>query len=358
MAPDCILCIYFIQMTRKILLYCVAIIVVSTCFYVAGNLFEGNSNPGIQEYADNSRDITTVDSGIENHPLDTADMSGSQSEHLLSVPVPEQTYDNTEMDDSSGKPSNDGLVESLQKHDADVQASVQALIQSCMAKNGFFYEPISSGEPNENLSVVKEPGAQQENEAIKENNAVSGTLAPKSEANRNYYDSLSDSQKSAYDKALYGDIENRSLNKSYVIDYESDNVGCLDYAENEVSMGYDDYNDSQLELTYDLEAIEDDSRTKELYRKWSACMQKEYGLDFKTPGQLIDYIGKEFEIASNPSETSESNYESGLKAFRSRESEMANDDSECRQKTGFDDSMGEIMNDYVLGRHSNSEFDI
>ncbi len=202
-------------------------------------------------------------------------------------------------------------------------AKQQQLVRECMSEHGFEYTPRD----NRGGEVARQIGSPDTEEFVKEFGFGISTMFANEirvgdfndDPNQEYRESLSESQKAAYDKALYGFEAGSGGNFSVAgggpvvaipigggpivsggDDSSGDGVqvqgpgGCFGEAI-EATQGEDGGLD--VELFQDLremeESIESDPEMVEAYKKWATCMA-DSGYDYRDRDAAVDELREEF----------------------------------------------------------------
>jgi hypothetical protein len=185
------------------------------------------------------------------------------------------------------------------------QKRAESLIAPCMQKQGFRYTPVDPVQQQAALTGTQKLTEEEFNEqfgygitTLFEQRLRASTLGP----NQAYYDSLTDSEKAAFDRALYGNDKTATF--AVVLDTgEFDRLGgCLKEATDEVFGGAELIEDVTAKLDELDQRILADARMVEVVEKWSDCMS-EAGYSFLDPEEVDAYLENQLETIVGPIET-------------------------------------------------------
>lgn len=193
-----------------------------------------------------------------------------------------------------------------EKRNAEHQRAAEDLIAVCMAEQGFDYTPVDRSavaitlddlvnDPEAyaekygyGLSIEQEPTADQQA-------ALEGFVDP----NAAYMSAMTDSERAAYDLALYGDQSPPDPDGGASLA----TTGCSGVAWEQSADSTDRFVESEefraLHTALETVAaqIDDDPRTTEAVSRWSACMS-DRGFDYNTLDEPREHIYAEYERIS------------------------------------------------------------
>lgn len=236
-----------------------------------------------------------------------------------------------------------GQSDELQESADDLETAVDTAIMTCMKDAGFDYIPLaqssfvltsSSVSDTQTLELARKNGYAIASEAeTKEDDP--------SKIPTDYYDALTDAQRAAYDKALFGD----PLSVDTATDSpENESIGCQEKAlravlgdTREVEQRYQTLV-AQIDAVY--ETVTKDSRYSELMSDWSTCMSDK-GFSYATQDEAETHFIKEVESALTEPD-SQQDRDSALDAVKKDEIATAIADAQCAGEIDMDDRIFEI----------------
>ena len=277
----------------------------------------------------------------------------------------------------------DGGEEFTQRDQEEAQAEMdeqnrkmEELVSSCMAEQGFDYIPNTNN--GGTISYASEDEETDPIENARQNGyGMTTGWGPVTEGegegevyvdpNAETYEGMSDSEKAAWDKALYGTppeiTEETDLD---TMEWNWEESGCygaaqhqvyeVDAAEGDGSGMMAVYEDPQwAELIEEMNNLyteaPNDPAVKELNTKWSTCMS-EAGFDFATSQEAMDsinnQINKIFEDhqAENPNDTEWTGpTEEDLAPIKEQEIKVAVADYTCQDELDFQNATMRIQFD-------------
>jgi hypothetical protein len=211
----------------------------------------------------------------------------------------------------------------------------EAAIATCMQAAGFEYEPIDPVTFREAMgSLTAVPGLNDE-EFVAEYGYGFTTLPPTERfragpENQAIYDALSEEDKVAYDRTLWGE----DTEFTFVLMLENEDFegagGCTEEAINEVFT--EEQRDPNFENPFDSQ-VEADPRYQDAVGAWSDCMG-EQGYDFESPDDAEDLILDQFDelTAGRDPETLDENEQAQLEALQAEEKAIAAADLACQEE--------------------------
>lgn len=253
--------------------------------------------------------------------------------------------------------------EEQQKKMQEDQRTMEDLVATCMAEEGFEYAPntdtggmVVSDSDNEwepdkrewvekyGYGMVNSPFAEQQEE-----DAAEEYVDP----NQEYLESLSDSEQTAFYETLYGvtpDEEDLGEDGSY--EYRWEDAGCQGAAQHEVDGDNVWQSDEFADLRGKMEELWTSSMESpemaDLNAEWASCMAEGGEPGFTTQSEASQSINDEqnalydkaFGDGSEPLDTESSDFvdpsdSPEMKALGEREIELALVDLECRDKTSY-----------------------
>lgn len=267
-------------------------------------------------------------------------------------------------------PIYDGEEYTQEKMDADTKKT-EDLVAACMTKEGFEYTPnvqnsgtVISSEDEEGpdygsmefaekygYGMVDWPGME-EMEAQSEEEYV--------DPNGKYLESLSESERMAYEETLYGpqptEEEFAEMEESGNFDYEQS--GCYYEAQKAVQgKAMQAYEDPEFEELFaaqqelytgiygDGTGVSPNDDIAKLNRKWADCMAEAGYPEFDSPDGAMNVISEEYSALQMPDgedgEWVEPSKED-KKKFQEREIKVAVTDVKCKQKLKYDDEVKKI----------------
>lgn len=251
----------------------------------------------------------------------------------------------------------------LEKKNAEIEDKVAA----CMTEAGFEYTPQknngavvfadddeeSAWNPDDKdwvaqwgYGIVDYPGrADQEADD-----------AESKDDNQKFVDSLSESERSAYYKALMGQDPADTTAESEEVEYDWKTAGCYGSAQHEVygDSPYD--NEKYASLIDGVNALYTSTEATTADKNWAACMSKAGEPDFKMQSETYELISNEAgeilgwndEEGAKMGETEESTAPDPtddksdpaknpeLKKLKDKEIALATKDLACREETGYE----------------------
>ena len=288
-------------------------------------------------------------------------------------------------------------VAAQQAEDRAKELEVQEKTATCMAEQGFEYTPyvpedmfIYYGGPEEDLTEeerLKKYGYYFFTTMLEEAENFEGyeeEYKPDDDPNWARMDTMSESERQAYEKALWGDWESFDFepeydedgNEIYVEPDFTEIGGCMTLAQEEVwggGRGFEEemmaLDEQLMPLWEDLYArIESDPRMVEANAEWAACMA-DRGYTFTTQEDIFEFLMEKqedlwsdqesfFSTTIAPSEGSEVEEfedfgpfgpgidEAMIQQLADEELAIAADDWECRGDRSFDELRQEVSDEY------------
>jgi hypothetical protein len=232
------------------------------------------------------------------------------------------------------------------------EAKVQEKIRICMKAEGFDYIPE---DPSQSRMQFK-AGPDSESPATLRKEGYGITNMPKrvsepagaggDNPNDAIREALSESDKEAYDIALFGQHEKREEGDRGAVIVRRQvggkgggpetEPGCAGKAQRQVPGGPEQFIDAMDELK---ERIGTDARMVAVEREWRECMT-ESGYDWDTPGKIRDYLFGKLEAALG-GEDGEIHFDADMAsnaavtALHQEELTIAKADADCREETRY-----------------------
>jgi hypothetical protein len=194
---------------------------------------------------------------------------------------------------------------------------IQEKVQACMAAEGFEYTPYV---PDYGTSFYAGPGGDLTEDEFRERYgygyftmmleepAFEESFSPEDDPNWVRQEAMSEAERAAYEKALYGDWE--SFNPELEYDDEGNEIyvepdfseigGCYNLAQEEVWGGGPDSFGRLNEINEELQPafedlyrrIEADPRVADANAEWASCMA-EKGYTFSSPEDIFEYLNQQ-----------------------------------------------------------------
>jgi hypothetical protein len=221
------------------------------------------------------------------------------------------------------------------------QKRAENLIAPCMQKQGFRYIPVDPVAQQAELTGTQKLTEEEFNEqfgygitTLFEQRLQASTLGP----NQEYYNSLTDAERVAFDRALYGNDKTATF--AVALDTgEFDRLGgCLKETTDEVFGGAELIQDVTAKLDELDERILADARMIEVVEKWSDCMA-EAGYDLADPEEVDLYLENKLEGIVGPIEDVaapapgvQPEYAAALGQLQDEEVELVGKDIECEEQ--------------------------
>lgn len=285
--------------------------------------------------------------------------------------------DNPSADDWQNSPLNKYLAaawggdlsqEEQERRMNDQQKQAEDLVAACMSEQGFDYTPVdysgmtsySTGDewkPDSRewvaqwgYGAIDWPGkAEMEAEPVPDQEFV--------DPNQEYRESLSESEATAYDEALYGaPVPDDAIGEDGSYEYDWEQSGCQGKAHHEVYGAQGLWDDEQFaDLTAAMnkmyEDIESDPRNVELDQEWSSCMTdaghpgfvKQWDAQQSIYDEMNSFWenGPEWDDSKSEEENSRvfedynAQIEKEMQPLKDTEIELALADLDCREKTDY-----------------------
>ena len=221
------------------------------------------------------------------------------------------------------------------------QKRAENLIAPCMQEQGFRYTPVDPVVQQAALTGTQKLTEEEFNEqfgygitTLFEQRLQASTLGP----NQEYYNSLTDAEKAAFDLALYG--TDKTATFAVALDTgEFDRLGgCLKEATDEVFGGAELIQDVTVKLDELDDRILADARMIVVIENWSDCMA-EAGYDLGEPEAVDVYLENKLEGIVGPIEEvaapapgAQPEYDAALRQLQQEEVELVGKDIECEEQ--------------------------
>ncbi|MFP3913432.1 MAG: hypothetical protein ACLFWM_01030 [Actinomycetota bacterium] len=250
----------------------------------------GGGDPAAEESADTDGDGTASTQGSENGSDGEGDQARTLSEFF-----------------GWGDGSD---PEAQQAQFRDQEARVQEAIRQCMAEQGFEYQPVMPPEEAFSVSEVdEEERVRTQGFGITTyfgNEEEMGMGQEFEDPNQDMLEEMSDSERQAWQEALYGTQEEQEELMETEIDEETGETmmtstgfgaGCQGEAYEAEFGDQEQTQDLWRELEPQMEEmrqrVEADPRIVELNEEWSACMA-EAGYEFESRNDMYDTVFEDF----------------------------------------------------------------
>lgn len=182
------------------------------------------------------------------------------------------------------------------------QAQAENLVRDCMKAKGFDYVPV---DPVAQRAELIGAGLSEEEFEKQYGYGITTLYEQRREAalgpNERIRNSLSDVEKAAYDRALYGDDPTATFDIALDTGDFSRLGGCLREAAEKVFGGIEQLESLQSKLDELDEKILQDPRMVKAIKNWSQCMKKA-GYDLEDPEQVDVVLKKKLDTIVGPSE--------------------------------------------------------
>jgi hypothetical protein len=224
----------------------------------------------------------------------------------------------------------------------DRQKRAEDIIGQCMDREGFEYTPVNPVQ--QRAALVGSTGLTEEefNEQFGYGITTLFEARVRQAAggpNQAIYDALSEDEKVAYDRALYGEDKTATFAVALDTGDFSRLGGCVKQATDEVFGGADLIEDLTGKLDELDEAILEDQRMVDAVEKWSDCMRAE-GYDLGTQDEVDTLLENELEAIVGPIEEFElpapgeppAYDEAALKALQEKEVALVKLDIACEEE--------------------------
>jgi len=282
-------------------------------------------------------------------------------------------------------------VAAQQAEDRAREMEVQEKTAACMAEQGFEYTPYVPeemfayyGGPEEDLTEeerMKKYGYGMFTYMLEEAQnfeEFEDPYSPENDPNFVRMEAMSESERMAYEKALWGDWESFDWEPEYDADGNeifvepdmSEIGGCMNLAQEEVWGGGQEFNDEMMALQEQLEPlwmdlyerIEADPRMADANAEWAACMA-DRGYTFTNQEDIWNYLGEKQEELFSEQQTF---FEEGgeieegadfgpfgpgideamIQQLADEELAIASDDWDCQGGKSFNDLRQEVSEEY------------
>jgi hypothetical protein len=183
------------------------------------------------------------------------------------------------------------------------QTKVENLIRECMKKRGFEYTPVDPAAQRADLvgsaTLTEEDFEKQFGYGITtlyEQRLREATTSP----NATYRESLSEAERSNYDRALYGKNVGTSFAQAADTGEFAELGGCTKEATDEVFGGAEVLSTLQTKLDELDTRIEADARMVAANKEWSACMQEAGYKNLANPDEVDGVLEDKLEEVVGP----------------------------------------------------------
>lgn len=217
----------------------------------------------------------------------------------------ELSYDDSPLSQLLGDDSFAGMSEEEQmEYYTELDRKIEEKVAACMAEQGFDYQPVEStlnfGMPGESEDLSAEEYAEQYGYGYT-TTEVEETDDENQDPNAETYDSMSESERMAWDTALYGDMSSFDENTDFN-DIDLSQMGCYGAAQDEVTSQdselsglmavYEDpaYADLLQQMTEIYTDADESPEMAALNQEWSDCMAEAGYPDLATPNDAWDYV--------------------------------------------------------------------
>jgi hypothetical protein len=153
------------------------------------------------------------------------------------------------------------------------------------------------------------------------------------DANQTYRDSLGEAERTAYDRALYGDDPTATFVDAVDNGDFTRVGGCTKEATDKVFGGTEVIQSLQTKLDQLDERILADQRMVKATGKWSGCMKEAGYVDLFTPDEVDVVLHSKLEAIVGPPESPKPDYDqAALSALQREEVAMVGADVTCEEK--------------------------
>lgn len=229
-------------------------------------------------------------------------------------------------------------------------------IAACMAEEGFEYIPDTNGYVSVTSTDMTGPQwgtlefAKQYGYGIvswPEEEVSDDSMTEYVDPNAEYRDSLSKSEKEAYDRTLYGEqvyVESENSDTDEVVEYDPSQNGCYGKATYGESDGDNYYEDPDFTDLFDAAnelwtSMETSPEMTALEAEWSTCMGDAGFPGLTVKNEAEDSLYSEYiALANSKNEPSKAE----LDAFQAKEIKQAVADQECAKKVKYDETQQQI----------------
>jgi hypothetical protein len=213
--------------------------------------------------------------------------------------------------------------------------ATEASIAACMSEAGFEYVPIDPVTFREAMSSLAAVPGLSDEEFVAQYGYGFSTLPPvqsfgAGEENRQIFEALSEEDKIAYERELWGD----NTEATFVFMLENEDFegagGCTKTAIEEVFT--EEQRNPNFENPFDLQ-VEQDPRYQAAVEEWSACMS-EAGYDYESPEDAEDELLERYNDLTRgaPPETLEGPDQEALAELQGEERAIAGADLVCAEE--------------------------
>lgn len=276
--------------------------------------------------------------------------------------------------------------EQQQKKQLELNAKTEELVAACMKDQGFEYTPaqpdsqserdllngVESDDDAEDIELAWKPDERAWVEKYGygivdwpgrveiEQQAAAAADSNTADAGDEYYDSLSESQRAAYDEALHGPaVDKEAVLADENYEYKWEEAGCYGKAghelEGEMGETFDptEYQDLMDRMTALSDEIATDPEIAALDAEWATCMADAGESGFTVQADAKLSIGVAFdglynvadggELTEMPDLSPDTNPEAA--EIQKRELALALVDLGCREETSYQDTWEKVTND-------------
>ncbi len=234
-----------------------------------------------------------------------------------------------------------------------MQVEQENIIASCMQEAGFEYTPqdVSS------ISTAWDDELEWGSEEFAEKYGYGYSSGPRSEdgeeewvdPNADYVAAMSESERAAYEAALWGEPQGDSLDEDAEYEWDWTKAGCYGKASNDTYgatySAYEDpaFVDLQEEMGRLYEKVEADPKLAALDADWSACMN-DAGFDFAKVSEASESISEAYNALWEAADPDTGSIDKTAEAdLREKEMATAIADAKCQTKVGYQKKAREVQ---------------
>jgi hypothetical protein len=216
------------------------------------------------------------------------------------------------------------------------QATVENLVRDCMKTQGFDYVPVDPAA--QEAALTGAPGMSKDDfekqfgygiTTLYEQRRKQAVAGP----NKAIRDSLSEADRTAYDKALYGDDPTATFAEAVDTGDYSRLGGCVKAGTDQVFGGADVLSGLSTKLEELDQKIRADARMVKAVREWSDCMREAGYTNLAEQEDVDTVLKKKLEtVVGSPGETGNDDYDkAALTALQHEEVAMVTADKKCEK---------------------------